>query len=550
MSKRTVMFLVFAAILPIFSVNAAEIVVDSKIAQVTVYPDSALISRVTNLKFNSGKTEVVFANIVPDLDEDSLRVAVSEQNDVKILGAKVKKEFLEEEAEAKVRQLKEGIEKLQDEIKKFQNNKNTLDEEKKFLDSIRLFSGQQIPKDLVTKMPQVKELEDILKFLDTKLKDNFQQDLILDLEIRGANKKIDVLRRELNQLSGTQHKFKRSIIVELEALRGTSCNLTVSYLVRAASWQPLYDARADFDKTQVELVSYGIVRQTTGEDWQDIEISLSTAKPSIGGNMPYVAPWILKPYQPRVLESKSDSADRYGAYSQRAAFEGPMEEAGVASIPYAAVEEKGIAVVYKLPNKATIKADGTEQKLLISSQILKAEFKYSAYPRAILSAYLGSRVTNNPSLQLLGGRVNIFLSGDFVGTSTIENIGPGEEFDLYLGADENVKVKREQIEKKVDETLIGSIPSPTKKTTFTYKLKVENYKTKKISVKLFEAMPVPEDDKIKVKMLSVSLEPKEKDWKDRKGIWLWELELNSKEKKEITYSFVVEHPRNMNVEGL
>ncbi len=168
----------------------------------------------------------------------------------------------------------------------------------------------------------------------------------------------------------------------------------------------------------------------------------------------------------------------------------------------------------------------------------------------MLSAYLGTRVTNAKDLQLLAGRVNIFLEGDFVGTSSIDNIGPGEEFDLYLGADENVKVKREQIEKKVDETLIAGIPSPTKRTSFKYKLTVESYKSKKINVNLFEAMPVSEDDRIKVKIEKASLEPKEKDWKDRKGVWLWDLELEPRQKREIIYSYIIEHPRDMQVEGL
>ena len=217
---------------------------------------------------------------------------------------------------------------------------------------------------------------------------------------------------------------------------------------------------------------------------------------------------------------------------------------------YATVEQKGIAVAYKLPRKATVKCDGSDNKLAISSQILKADFEYSSYPRAILSAYLGSRVTNAPELQLLGGRVNIFLDGDFVGISSIDNIGPAEQFDLYLGADENVKVKREQVQKTVDETFIAGIPSPTRKTTFRYKLTVENYKSKKIRVKLFEAMPVSEDDRIKIKIEKVSQEPAKKDWKDRKGVWLWELSLEPKAKQEIFYTYTVEHPREMQVEGL
>jgi uncharacterized protein (TIGR02231 family) len=238
---------------------------------------------------------------------------------------------------------------------------------------------------------------------------------------------------------------------------------------------------------------------------------------------------------------------------QKQAFRAEEEIAGegmVSEVKYAIAVERGVAVSYQLPYKITVKADKSENKFSVSSQNLSAEFEYSTYPRVSPFAYLGSRVVNSKTLQLLAGRVNIFLEGDFVGTSHIDNIAPGEEFDLYLGIDENVKVKRELLEKKVDKTLIAGIPSRTKKTTFKYKLTVENYKSKKIKIKLFEAMAVSEDDRIKTKINEVSLEPDIKDWDDRKGIWLWELELEPQDKQEISYTFTVEHPRDMMVEGL
>ncbi len=553
MRRSLVITGIFALILVISSsiVFASTIEAESRIASVTVYPDSALISRKASPKLSAGTHTVVFSDIIPEIDENSLRVSAEGNAEVKLLGAQVKKEFLQEEAAEEVKRLQDEIQKLQDEARKIEDQKKVLYEEKQFLDSIRLYSGQQIPKDLITKMPAVKELEDTLNFLANRLKANYTQLIDAELQIREIQKKAEVLRRQLAEISGPRRKMKRSIIVELEVLKSGNLDLTVSYLVRGARWQPIYDARADFAGSKVEMISYGIISQTTGEDWSDVEVSLSTAKPAIGGNMPYVAPWVLRPYQPPMLmekrvklrQSMAFDKEKTMAETQDSAIGGPLET-------LASVEERGIAVIYKLPNKATIKSDGAEHKLQISSQMLAAEFQYSSYPRALLLAYLGSRVTNAKDLQLLGGRVNIFLEGDFVGASAIENIGPGEEFDLYLGADENVKVKREQIEKKVDETLIAGIPSPTKRTTYKYKLTAENYKAKKINVKLFEAMPVPEDDRIKVKMVSTSLEPNQKDWKDRKGIWLWELELEPKAKKEIIYTYTVDHPREMQIEGL
>jgi len=533
------------------NIYAAEVEVESEISEICVYTDSALINRVAHLELATGTYKAVFSNIVPEVDENSLRVSAEGTAIIKLFGAQVKKEYLEEVPSERIKQLKEEIQRLEDEITRMQDLKTILMEKKKFLNSITLFSNEQIPQDLVTRIPQVSDLENILKFLDLELKENYSQALDCELEIRSLENKVETLKRELSQISGVQRKLKRSIMVELEVLKEGTTDLKVSYLVRGASWNPIYDARANFETSEVELVSYGVIKQITGEDWLEVDCSLSTAKPRIGGSMPYVVPWFLRPYQPEVMRDKV-SAVPAPAY-QTEAFKkeaGAFEEKVEAEVEYATAEEKGIAVMYTFPSKIVVKSDKSEHKFPISSQILSAVFEYSSYPRVSPFAYLGSRVTNSKGLQLIGGRVNIFLEGDFVGFSSIGNIAPSEEFDLYLGIDENVKVKRECLEKKVDETLIAGIPSRTKRTTYKYKLTVENYKSKKIKVKLFDAIPVSEDDRIKIKINEISLEPGVKDWEDRKGIWLWELELDEQQKQEIFYSFTVEHPRDMQVEGL
>jgi len=557
--RKTLLSFLFSVLaLPICTFTIAlaqDVLTDSRITEVTVYPDSAMVSRMAALKLSPGAQKVIFSNILPQIDENSLKVTAAPAEIVKILGAEVKKEFLKEESAEKVKKLQEELQGLSDEKNRLQLNRQAIAEEKQFLDSVRLFSQGQIPKDLVTKMPAAKDLDDTLKFLGTRLKENYTKAIDSELATRDLQKKIEVVERELAQVSGPGGKLKRSIEVEIEVLKPVSLELCVSYLVGGAFWQPLYDARASVEKQEVELVSSALIKQATGEDWQEVKLALSTARPAIGGRMPDVSPWFIRPFAPVMRYDKKENL-RMKAMAPRMDLESSLSGAEMdANVTqevekYAKAQEKGVAIIYQLPRKATVKSDGSEHKLPVSAQNLKADFEYSAYPRLAPYAYLGSRVTNAKDLQLLSGRVNIFLSGDFVGLSSIDNIGPGEEFDLYLGVDENVKIKREQVEKKVDETLIAGIPSPTKKITYTYKLTVENYKLKKINTKLFEAIPVSQDDRVKVKVTQVSLEPKVKDWKDRKGIWLWEIALEPKEKREIIYTYIVEHPREMQVEGL
>jgi len=545
-------------------VYAQDKTAESRINAVTVYNDSAFVSRVAQVKLEAGDNTIVFDNILSQVEENSIR-AIAGDDHVKIMGATLKSQYLTTASAENIRSVEAEITAVGDEIRGLRDEQTALRDEKKYLDSIQLFASGQLPKDLVTKMPSAPELENTLNFLSSKLKQNYKDSAALDIKGRDADKRLTALRQKLDALSGSNNKVKRTITVELQAAKPVTCEVTVSYMAGGASWQPLYDARADVEKSRVELVSYSLIRQATGEKWQDVEMTVSTAKPVTGGRLPYVAPWFLKPVEIHmqdkvsILKKRSymDSMKQAEAFNT-ASLAGAGADEGVeyavapaaAPAPLSVVADNGVAVTYKLPKKITIDTDNNENKLAISTQQLTADFTYSSFPRASALAYLGSRVKNAANLQLLAGNMNIFLNGEFVGSSTIDNVGPGEEFDLYLGADENVKVKREQLEKKVDETIIGNILSPTKNTAFKYKIKIENYKSRKIKMKLFEAMPISQDDRIKIKQLKVSPDASQKDWQSRKGIYLWEFELEAGKNKEITFDYTIEHPREMAVEGL
>ena len=554
----------FAILLSTSYVYATDADVSSRVSQVTIYSSSAFVTRAATVQLKTGDTRVVFADIIPEFDENSLRVKGKGFANVKILGAQLKREYTQEQPAEKVQGLMDQIQGVEDENARFENEKQVLADEKQYLDSVRLFANQQIPKDLVTKMPPAQELDATLVFLDTKLKANFARGQEIDITLRENQKKLDALRRELQQVAGPGQKVRRSIVVEVEVVKEGSLDMDVSYMVNGASWSAIYDARADFNKSEVELVSYGIVRQNTGENWNDVDMTLSTAQVTASGQMPDLNSWFIRPYQPpmpvqryaksemksaRGLAKESMMMEQVNATSEMEAAAAP-EALMVAVNQYAQAEAKGVSVSYKLTRKVTVISDGEDHKLPVTAQMLAASFEYSAYPRLAPMAYLRSRVTNAKDLQLLGGRVNVFLDGDFVGISSLESIAPGQEFDLYMGSDENVKVKRELLEQKSDDVFLGGIPSPTKKVTYKYKLTVESYKTRASRVRLFEAIPVSQDERIKVKVSQVSLEPKEKEWKNKKGIWLWELQLEPKGKQEIFYTCVVECPRDMRVGGL
>lgn len=547
-----------------FNASAGTIKPSSKIASVTVYSGAAHVTRTATLDIAAGAHSVVFDDIIPPVDENSVSVSGEGTAAVTIYGAALKQEYLQQAADERVRELEAQIESIDDAIAAARKDTEVLQQEREFLNSIKLFAGEEIPKELVTTMPPVENLKGLRSFLSVELRDVEGKREDLRIKGRALSREKETLQRELSGLRGSGGQMKRILVVDLDCSKPGKLTLNVSYLVHGASWRPVYDARTDYAKSEVELTSFGVVKQSTGEDWQDVALTLSTAKPALGGRLPYIAPWILQPYQPLPVAArgaprallKAGVADvQYSpeAFSQQAVSMAEShlpESPQPAEMAYSDVQQKGISVVYRIPHPATLKSDGTESRLPIAAQTLQAHYEYSAYPRAQELAYLGTKVVNAAGMQLLAGEVNLFLEGDYIGKSSIDHVGPGETFSLFLGVNENVRVKREQISRLVDDVMLGGIPSPNRKTTFKYKLTVENYKAAKIKMNLFEAMPVPENEKIKVKVFDVSLPPAARDWEDRKGIWQWVFELEPKAKKEIFYSFAIEHPRDMQIQGL
>jgi uncharacterized protein (TIGR02231 family) len=553
-----------ATVFALSSADAAEVVADAKITAVTVYPDQAMVTRTAKLALEPGAHTVVMRDIVTGIDERTLRVEAEGTAQMRLFGAQVKRRHVEEVPAAREAELKKEIRALEDKVRVQNDRKAALAEEKRFFTSLTNFSGVEVPREIQTKMPAVKDLDELHKFIAGKLREGAAAVMEADLAARDLGTKLDVLKKELAQVGGHAKKVLTSIEIDLEVTRAGNATVSASYMVGGASWSPVYDARADLEKGKVEIVSYGVVRQSTGEEWADVEMTLSTARPSIGGRMPRVEPWILRPYvppRPRPIggmvkheEGRSSAAApamQTMAFSKEEAdiaAAPPPPEPEAASVAYSASEEKGVAVLYRLPRRMTVKPDGTDHKAPVSSQELSAVFEYSAWPRVSTHAYLGSRVRNRDDLRLMAGPLNVFYEGGFVGTSSLDGIGPGEEFEVHLGVDDNVKVERKLIEKKLEDK--DGVFSSSKKALYRYRITVENYKQKKIAVNLYESMPVAEHEKIEIDIGKVAPEPQKKDFDNRKGVWKWEMDLKPREKKEIFYQFTVEHPRSMTVEGI
>ena len=524
--------------------------VSSKISAVTVYSDRALVTRTDRLTLQPGKYELLFKDLPAGILEDSIYATGKGSALAKILGLDIKRTFLEKPRGEKIKKLEKEIQGLQDQDKALRNKIEISKTQDEFLKSIKVQMPEDISKKMLIQKPAVTDWQAILKFLNTNLTKNAQSRLDAEVKRRKLKVKIVRLEKELRKIRGHRALEEKSVLVTVEVTRMGILDLELSYVILGARWHPLYDVRGQVASKEVELTYCGVVSQKTGEDWENVDLTLSTARPVVGARHPEPSPWYLRIYEPirrkAKLYEKEEKLLASGLDLKKAVDEYAFVIKGgaitIAKPMISEVEERGISVVFNIKRRESIPSDGTPHKTTIDVKRLSlAELEYSSIPRLSPYAYLKATIINDTDYPLLAGKVNVFSGADYIGTSRIDTIAPQEECELFLGVDEGIKVKRELISKKTKSS------GKKQETTYAYKIEVENYKKEKETITIIDQIPVSQDSRIKVKLLEMSEEPTEE---IEQGIIKWRFNLLPKGKKEISFSFSIEYPRGVRIQGL
>ncbi|GAB4351497.1 MAG: mucoidy inhibitor MuiA [Candidatus Abyssubacteria bacterium] len=531
------------AVLPIFLLvtslaDASELPADARIASVVIYPDRAMVTRVADLTLERGEHTVVFGNLPVNMDTDSLRTEGRGQASVRIYSIESRKVILEKPRQESIAQLESQIQKVRDEIAAVAARIENLKHERELVRSIGVYAGDQFSKEFITRQPKPEEWNAMLEFERTQLAGISEEMLQADIETRELNEKLEALLRQLHELQGQAARASLEVKVVLSAEKPGPFRLLLSSVVYGVTWHPSYDARADVEKERVELDYIGNIRQNTGEDWNGVEVSLSTARPAIGAKMPEVTPWYLRPRAPVVETMTFDKALlREGREFEPSAAPTEMAEAEVLRL--------GTSVQFRVPRVMDIPSDNAYHRAVMLAADLSADLSYATTPRLSPFAYLTATLTNTTDAHWLPGEVSVFVDGDFIGKSRLDSIAPNEEVKLDLGIDESIEVKREELVRKEDET---RILGKKKERMFKDRITLVNHKSKAVEILVIDQIPVSQHDDIEISGIRFSEKPTERE--EDTGIVKWNLSLGPGERKEIIIGFTVTHPLDMMVIGI
>jgi Domain of unknown function (DUF4139)/N-terminal domain of unknown function (DUF4140) len=279
-------------------VTAAEgekIVIPATLQSVTVYRSGAELVHTASARLEQGNNEVIIGDVSNSIDQTSIRIGCSAS--VTIMSVTFSTDYLKPETTSPfVRKLLDSLAAIRKEMARVEILDKSDTELLDLLNANKSIGGSASGVTVA----------DLSKMMDYYK----QKTLELRTELEGYAEKALHLKetsdRLQDQIAEEEKKNGRTggrlVLQLLSPLAGT-CDFTISYLTTAAHWDPLYDLKVNSISEPLHILYRARVAQTSGIDWKHVKLSLSTSRPSQGGNAPVLKTWFLKYVDPLANQS-------------------------------------------------------------------------------------------------------------------------------------------------------------------------------------------------------------------------------------------------------
>jgi uncharacterized protein (TIGR02231 family) len=504
--------------------------------RVVVFPDRAQVTRTTPLTCGA-RVPVNFDNIPPSATQDSFRARVSGGSVDGMRAELVKKE---KEFSPKAEGLVKALEALQLEIENASDQMSRAQTQTKVGRQYTEIAVQLVSREMATEKPDLKSWQSAFEASLGSSLSAAKATSDTNAKLRELRLKEEELRRQLDEVRLEQNRQSWTVEVLASCPAGKTAELSLTYLVGNASWTPVYEARAEEAGNAVEFSTWATIHQGTGEDWNQVELTLSTAVPSQNATPPELKVLTVTAYE-KAVEKKV--LVRRDEYVERAQTGSGGETANTGG--QAVAKSQGLSVQLLVPEKSKVPGDNAPVRLFVGKTRMKASFELRAMPKVVPVAFRVAELTNTAAWPLLAGRVDAFRSTGLVGRYELERVPQGGAFTLTFGVEDGVRVKRTIVDELKRDT---GLFNGNKRFTYAYSFELANFGKAPIDVTLAEHLPVSEMNDIIVAVGEKTTAGYQLDPKD--GIAKWKVALKAGEKKKVDFAFRVDVPSSYDTGGL
>lgn len=367
--------------------------------------------------------------------------------------------------------------------------------------------------------------------LAVQIGQNVQKDLSeklsLEPELETLDKKIRELQEEIGRISGHKESLWEVILILGGSLAGEA-DLTLTYTLNGCGWLPQYRLDAHPREGLILFDWEAEIWQSSGIDWNQVELELATLQPHSALGPPDLPPWIIRP-RPEFILSKS------------------RQNADTASVPMAVhAEAKDAAeprearqttyAVWTLGNKSI--PAGPRQRIKIREETWQAEFVHLLRPSLTPQSFVRAHVKLPEGREVPPGTATFLIDGGILGKRPF--VFAGQEGTFSFGIDPLVTVETALLSRKSGEK--GLIVDKQTQE-WSWRMDIRNAGSSAIQVRLEEPMPQPRDEWIHI---ALQLQPEADEKSISEMVWL--MEIPGGQKRSVFSTIRLDAPKDINLD--
>ena len=529
--------------------------VKAPITKVKVCLNAALITHTQKVKLRSGITKLAFVGLAMNIDKR--HIALRNLGKSELLSIQLVKisdttniNYLPADALAMIRNGKDSILTLEKNIEKARFE----------------LDGLWLERSMLTSNTDIIPNSKTISLAELKLTTEYYRDRFAALEKEIQDKQRELVQLKKNKVRALKAAFdvenseekNMNISIIIAELNNTDAEFTteleLSYLARESGWIPVYEIQSTGNKS-LHMNYRAKVLNNTGIDWDNLNITLSTADPSQYYSAPDLEPFIItaaygnkyrKNYSYDDEDDDEDDQYQQNNYSNNSSYNNNNNKPKTIK-PKTIVEEEEIftpdrEINFNIAKKYTFRSGLVPAYVDVTAYDLTPDYIYRSAPKKEEQVYSMARIKDWEKLNLIDGEADIYNNGSFLGKSYIRPSDFDDYLELPLGVVDNIFIKHKQVsEFSSKKVFSGGVVA-----TCSYEIKIKNNSSDKINVEIIDQVPVSERSNVKTENVEFT-EGGDKD--DSNGKVVWKLEMGANSEKTLSIKYSVSYPKGFRYSG-
>lgn len=555
------------------------------VSRVTLYRGQALVTRKLALDGPAGSREIVVSNLPATVLDTSLYAET--QDGLEIRAVRFRQRAVGEEPRAEVRELDQRIAELTASQALIQKRLELTTQKLAYLDQLQGFVAPTAISELTRGVLNAETLRELTRFAFEERGQISEQQVAANRELQKSSEDLALLQRQREELAAVAVRSVNEAVLFVEKLADGPQTVELNYLVSECGWSPAYNIRSNGSQDQVVIEYNALIQQLSGEDWKDVQLTLSTASPSVSASGPSLSAFHVTlgvgAEAAQVAAGSLDEASRLAVQyranrsaqgvanaqlgnlfrfeektslnwsinqmacsNQQFELSNPMEAVAMA------MSEEGLddspSLNYPLSSPVSLASRTDQQMVRVHRGELASQFFHVATPLLSGWVFREAEVTNRSEIDFLAGPVTVYIENRFVGRAELPTVAQGETFVIGFGSDPQLRTRRELVNRK------EAVQGGNRELQMTYRLSVDNYKDKPVRLRIMDRLPhTNRPGEIRIALTgdtpALSSDPAYQRRERPRNILRWDVEVPAEAQGEksysLEYSYTLDHDRNL-----